>query len=87
MDELRNKYNNFIKLCLSIDPNNDIFLKLEKYPVEIFIMNVKEKNKLSNDEIELELRQKAQIENIKLTEDQENKFKRYISYFLEISKL
>ncbi len=88
--EIYRKYANMQKLCLAIDSNNDWIVSLQQATLELFLSNIKvkihENPNYSVEDFYLNILTISKIEDTSINLDDKTKVKRYIEYFLKITK-
>ena len=87
MESVNEKFNNFKKFILTIDCQNTWITWFQDIDLASFMLTVREKNHLSGDEIFNEIIKTTNIDKEKLNDSINDKLKRYISYFHEVSKI
>ncbi len=88
--EIYRKYANMQKLCMSIDSSNDWIISLQEAPMKLFLTNIKIKIQsnpsYSIEDFYLNILTISKIDDASINPDDKTKVKRYIEYFLKITK-
>ena len=87
MEIVNQKFNNFKQFILEIDNTNDwVTWFVEKVDLPAFLLTIREKKYLSNDQIYNQLIETTELKQDKLT-GHTDKLKKYIEYFSKISNV
>lgn len=82
------KYEKFRTFCATIPSiSSNYILALQTCPFELFILAIKNKGDMPIEEIIKDAIEKANIDLTKIPEDIQQKFKRYLQYFILVSKI
>lgn len=86
MEIVNQKFNNFKQFILEIDNTNSWVIWFQDIQLPAFLLTIREKKYLSNDQIYNQLIETTELEQDKLT-GHTDKLKKYIEYFSKISNV
>lgn len=91
MDIVQERYDRFKQLCQTIDPQNEWIIKLANITLDFFLFTIKSKLNLNPkqtvDMIYDDLLLNAKLDKEKIGIVEEERVRKYISYFTDIAKI